>query len=123
MATYTFKNAELQGILKVTLASKKFRIPYEGEKLQSEPTIWIVKDAGVYLCPSVPGLKYPLPKEHLCYAVGKGPNTHTGGDDYIEEIPMNDPKLIRGLQTGSDLIIKMTSKSMSMGFSIPKQKV
>lgn len=108
-----FKGSDLVEILKVTKAAKKFRIPYEGNKTSNKPTLWLVKDAGIYIVASTPGLKYPLEKNMIAYAKGHGKDTHTGGDDYIEEIPLQ-PTLFQALERGDDLIITMTETSMKI---------
>lgn len=109
-----FKGSDLTEILRVTKAAKNFLIPYEGGKTQDKPTIWLVKDAGIYLVPAVVGLEFPLSKDMIAYAKGHGKDTHTGGDDYIEEIPIHTPLLMRDLEAGYDLIINITETSMKI---------
>lgn len=110
----TFKNAELQGILEITKKGEKFFIPHNAMKTQTKPTIWLVKDSGIYLMPSASDRPQPLGDKNLCYAQGYGKNAHVSGDDFVEEIPFDD-KLRKFMEDGYDLIINLTANSMSIG--------
>lgn len=114
MRTFTFHNAGLQGILKYTQENTLFRIPYEGEEATPKPTMWLVKDQGVYLMTSVKLNAKQIEKmDHVCYAYKHGPNTRIAGDDFIEEIEF-DQELQKAVQDGYDLILKVTPKSITV---------
>lgn len=106
--TFKFNNADIKEIVKISAEAKAFRIPYEGEKTQTDPTLWIVADAGVYLCPSLPGLKYPLEKKHIAYADGCGPNTRRRLGDGVYDFPLT-AQLTMDILSGGDLEVTISN--------------
>lgn len=115
-----FKASTLQPLLEVTAKAKTFRIPYEGDKTGNKPTLWLVKDAGIYLMPSTKeNLTFPLDKKFIAYANGNGPTTFKGGDDYVETVPF-DEDLQKFVRDGYDMFINITARNMSIGFIKPQ---
>lgn len=100
----TFKNFDLRKIAELTKASTAFRIPYEGEKTQPKPTMFLCADAGIYICPSVSGLSYPLGTDMIAYAVNNGPTTTPKMEDGIYEVVFSE-QIQAIIEAGHDLVI------------------
>ena len=143
MTTLIFENRKLQGILRITQQARTFRTIYTeaikayekdtkrkynnkvsldeyGEQLN--PTLWLVKDEGIYLMTSAKLNEFPIDKSHLCHAKGFEPDTpdwfdrckdSLGGEDFIESIEFND-ELKNGIVNGADIYITITTKNFAI---------
>lgn len=137
MATLVFKNSQLQSLLQLTRQATFFRASFSdsihayeqdtglsfefGKDLSNykqinHPTLWLVKDTGIYLMTSAQLDPIPADKSHVCYAEGYRPTDANlnekcreavGGDDFVETIPFNN-ELQRGILRGADICIEVT---------------
>lgn len=81
-----------------------------------EPTLWLVKDKGIYLMPSDDGKTTPA------YAVGYNPEKNgdvydrcraaVGSDDFCESFPLKEVSRI--IASGSDLIIRFDENTLEV---------
>lgn len=85
---FTFQIKDVLPLLDHTEAAKKHRPLYGGDDT-AVPGLWLVHDAGVYLMSNGdPGLMKdpsdPKSMHQVVYAMGFGPETYLGGDDFGE---------------------------------------
>lgn len=148
METLIFKNKRLKGILKISDQTTEFKATYDeavrtyesdtGRKykddeslepyfLRNTATLWLVKDAGIYLMTSANLDKYPADKSHICYAEGFEPDAPdcfekcqaaVGGDDFVESFRLTDA-LRRAIKIGADIHINITDKEYTIQLSFP----
>lgn len=143
MAILKFKNDGLTAILRISEQASIFRATYE-EAVQAyekntsrsydgnanldkyfqtvKPSIWLVKDEGIYLMSSAVVKESATEKPHLCYAEGYDPgqpdcwekcNAAVGGDDFVQAIPVTEP-MKRGIRMGADLEIKFSTRTIEV---------
>jgi hypothetical protein len=143
MATLIFKNEKLQRVLRMTETATKFRTTFaeavkayekttgqayiDGINLamhstSQKPTLWLVKDRGIYLMASAI-IKHPTKDQsHVCYAEGFEPSTPNcfdkcrsavGGDDFVEVIEFTN-QLKDGIKNGADVHIKITKTHLAI---------
>ncbi|SIO53911.1 DUF3085 domain-containing protein [Chitinophaga niabensis] len=150
MATLVFKNSNLKEILNVIKEATVFRaslsekiIAYEENSgkeydfdpkidlelysTHNRPTVWLVKDRGIYIMSSAlvdEACKKDIP---VCYAEGFHPNNKNcyekcraamGGDDFVESIPF-EQDLQEGISQGADLYIKVTTQHIDIILKYP----
>lgn len=143
MTTLIFKNKKLKGILQLTEQATTFRASFDESVNAYEkdtgitytinadlskycehhhPTIWLVKDEGIYLMTSAKLEKFPSDNSHICYAEGFSPETPgywekcqtaVGGDDFVESFRFNN-NLRRGIKNGADILIKFGAESFTV---------
>lgn len=86
------------------------------------PTLWLVKDSGIYLMTPAKLEKIPEDGSHVCYAEGFEPDAPdswercraaVGGDDFAESFPITD-ELRRGIKNGANIHIQMTAESFTI---------
>jgi len=87
---FTFKIAEMMPLLRHTLKCRKHRKLY-GVKDTDVPGLWLVHDEGVYLMSNGEPIlrikdKREKDRQQVVYALGWGPETRLGGDDFVELI-------------------------------------
>lgn len=84
---FTFKINEVLPLLRHSLKSQKHEKLY-GMKDTDKAGLFVVHDAGVYaMSNGQPGLMKAGKKQHVvAYAVGWGPDSYLGGDDWAELI-------------------------------------
>lgn len=140
MTTLIFKNKKLQGLLNITEQATVFRASYS-EAIEAyekdtnrsydyeanldkyyehnSPTLWLVKDEGIYLMASAKLKEYPNDNSHICYAEGFEPNNPgcwdlcraaVGGDDFVESFKFSE-QLKKGIKQGADIHISITTKN------------
>lgn len=148
MLTLIFKNSKLQGILRITQQSKTFIASF-GEAVKAyekntkkrykhninidnyyehtTPTIWLVKDAGIYLMTSAKMDSHPQDFSHVCYAEGFNPESPNcwekcraavGGDDFVESFKF-DNQLKKALEEGADIHIRINKTSFTVNLVYP----
>lgn len=143
MTTLIFKNEKLQGILKLTEAATNFAATFSetvaayekgtGEKYDFQqnlekyavhniPTLWLVKDEGIYLMSPAKTDRPKGDKSHICYAEGFEPSlpnsfdkcrTAVGGDDFVESFEFTDA-LQSGIKRGADIQIDISEQSFTV---------
>ena len=119
MTTLTFKsNKTLKSLARETLFSLEFKTAFQ-DKTTKERSFWLVKDDGIYVmnCYVKDGEREKV--KHVVHASGFNPKTNenvwedsrdaVGGDDFAENIPLDNSQLNR-LRDGGNLTIKLTSK-------------
>lgn len=151
MTTLIFKNQRLKEILKISEQATVFKATYEeavkayesdaGQKYQegqnlapyflsNVPTLWLVKDTGIYLMTSAKLESYPDDESHLCYAEGFEPDAPesyekckgaVGGDDFSESFKFTDA-LKRGIKLGADIHISINPTEYTIQLSFPSNK-
>ncbi len=152
MIRLTFKNANLQGILNYTKNATLFNVglseaitAYEaktGKKydyvepipeeftITDKPTLYFVKDSGIYLMTAAKLKEIPADKSHVAYAKGYSPDDEdcwekcknaVGGDDFAETISFS-PQMQQAVTDGSDLVLKVTEKSIAVEYKVKKIK-
>lgn len=134
MTTLIFKNKKLKGILKITQLAmfqeaisayekntgKKYSDSVNLNKYyeQTNPTLLLVKDEGIYLMASAKLKEIPKDNSHVCYAEGFEPDTPNswekcrravGGDDFVEEFAFSG-QLQKGVMNGGDIQINICSE-------------
>jgi len=118
MTTLTFNsNKTLKSLARETLFSLEFKTAYQ-DKTTKERSFWLVKDDGIYVmnCYVKDGEREKV--KHVVHASGFNPKTNenvwedsrdaVGGDDFAENIPLDNSQLNR-LRDGGNLTIKLTS--------------
>ncbi len=144
-----FKNAQLKKVIEHTITATQWKVglaeaiaawqkatgkDWQGEDIpdqyytSEEPTIFFVKDSGIYL---MTGAKLPeLPKDgsHVCYATGYEPSAKNswekcrdavGGDDFAETLTLS-AKLKADILAGDDVVIKVTEDKITVSVVTPK---
>jgi hypothetical protein len=119
MTTLTFNsNKTLKSLARETLFSLEFKTAYQ-DKTTKERSFWLVKDDGIYVmnCYVKDGEREKV--KHVVHASGFNPKTNenvwedsrdaVGGDDFAENIPLDNSQLNR-LRDGGNLTIKLTSE-------------
>ena len=119
MTTLTFKsNKTLKSLARETLFSLEFKTAFQ-DKTTKERSFWLVKDDGIYVmnCYVKDGEREKV--KHVVHASGFNPKTNenvwedsrdaVGGDDFAENIPLDNSQLNR-LRDGGNLTIKLTSE-------------
>jgi len=119
MTTLTFKsNKTLKSLARETLFSLEFKTAYQ-DKTTKERSFWLVKDDGIYVmnCYVKDGEREKV--KHVVHASGFNPKTNenvwedsrdaVGGDDFAENIPLDNSQLNR-LRDGGNLTVKFTSE-------------
>lgn len=149
MANLTFKNAQLKKLLqhsktatawKVGLAEAiaawekangkewnyNTEIPQEFYR-SSTPTLFFVKDRGIYLMTGAVMEPWPTDNSHVCYATGYEPTAKNswekcraavGGDDFAETLQLSD-KLQADIEAGADIILKVTAAQIRLSVVLP----
>jgi hypothetical protein len=143
MATLIFKNKKLQGIFRMTETATTFRTTFseavtayehttgqvyaDGVNLSKyntsqKPSLWLVKDRGIYLMASAI-IKHPAKDQsHVCYAEGFEPSvpncfdkcrSAVGGDDFVEVTDFTD-QLKDGIKNGADVQIEITKTHLTI---------
>ncbi len=148
MTTLIFKNKKLQGILRITEQATSFNASfsesveaYEKEtgtkyKIDADlskfgehhkPTLWLVKDQGIYLMTSAKLEKLPDDYSHVCYAEGFEPDAPgwwekcraaVGGDDFVESFHFTS-EIKEGIMAGADIQIKIGPAKLIVGLLYP----
>jgi hypothetical protein len=143
MATLIFKNEKLQRILRMTETATKFRTSFaeavkvyekttgqaykDGVNLSmyntsQKPTLWLVKDRGIYLMASAIIKQPTKDQSHVCYAEGFEPSipncfdrcrSAVGGDDFVEVIEFTD-QLKDGIKNGAEVQIEITKTHLAI---------
>src|SRR5688572_13760922 len=120
MTTLIFKNKNLRSVLKISEQASEFRCTFQeavnayesktGKKytaginlnpylIRTSPTLWLVKDTGIYIMTPAKLEKMPEDDSHLCYADGFEPTDADcfdkatavlGGDDFVESFEFED---------------------------------
>ena len=119
MTTLTFKsNKTLKSLARETLFSLEFKTAFQ-DKTTKERSFWLVKDDGIYVmnCYVKDGEREKV--KHVVHASGFNPKTNenvwedsrdaVGGDDFAENIPLDNSQLNR-LRDGGNLTVKFTSE-------------
>ena len=119
MTTLTFNsNKTLKSLARETLFSLEFKTAFQ-DKTTKERSFWLVKDDGIYVmnCYVKDGEREKV--KHVVHASGFNPKTNenvwedsrdaVGGDDFAENIPLDNSQLNR-LRDGGNLTIKLTSE-------------
>ena len=115
MTTLTFNsNKTLKSLARETLFSLEFKTAYQ-DKTTKERSFWLVKDDGIYVmnCYVKDGEREKV--KHVVHASGFNPKTNenvwedsrdaVGGDDFAENIPLDNSQLNR-LRDGGNLTVK-----------------
>ena len=145
MATLIFKSQKLQRIVTLTQEAKYFTASFTeqieayekeiGKKYDFDkqpdltkygkhqnPTIWLVKDEGIYLMAAGAEYRIPKDKSHICYAEGYEPHVPgswdkcraaVGGDDFCDTLPFGKD-LQEGVLLGADIHIKVTPTAFTI---------
>jgi hypothetical protein len=144
MATFIFKNEKLRSILKISEQATEFRATFEeaykayevktGRKYKdgidlnpfyklTTPTLWLVRDTGVYLMTSA--FLDPIPEDniHQCFAESFAPTDPDWFDksamalgtqeDFVESFEFTDA-LKKGIRLGADIHIHITKTEYSV---------
>jgi len=123
MTTLTFNsNKTLKSLARETLFSLEFKTAYQ-DKTTKERSFWLVKDDGIYVmnCYVKDGEREKV--KHVVHASGFNPKTNenvwedsrdaVGGDDFAENIPLDNSQLNR-LRDGGNLTVKVTKESLEV---------
>ena len=123
MTTLTFKsNKTLKSLARETLFSLEFKTAFQ-DKTTKERSFWLVKDDGIYVmnCYVKDGEREKV--KHVVHASGFNPKTNenvwedsrdaVGGDDFAENIPLDNSQLNR-LRDGGNLTVKVTKESLEV---------
>jgi len=150
MAILIFKNEKLRSILKITEQATEFKATFEeavkayesktGKKYKpgislspyyshNSPTLWLVKDTGIYLMTPAKFEKFIGEGRHLCFAEGFAPNESdlfekaqaaVGGDDFIESFEFTDA-MKRAIRLGADIQINLTEENYTVELIMPEK--
>lgn len=145
MATLIFSNKGLQSVLQLTLQATVYQaslvqaiqayekdtgLAYQFDKnidltpyqFVKHPTLWLVKDQGIYLMTSAQLETIPADESHICYAEGFSPNDPdwyekcreaVGADDFSETIPFDQP-IQRAIRQGAGISIEVTAENLTI---------
>jgi hypothetical protein len=146
MSLLIFKNKKLQEILRITETANTFRTTFaeainayeiqSGKSYQysqdidlhnygeqNTPTIWLVKDWGIYLMTSAK-TEFPKDTNHVCYAEGYEPDAPdsyercrdaAGGNDFVQSIPFPED-MQQCLREGADIEIEISAETFEIMF-------
>tara|TARA_R110002020_G_scaffold79165_7_gene198687 strand:- start:1450 stop:1788 length:339 start_codon:yes stop_codon:yes gene_type:complete len=109
---FEFKSTEtLKDIVKISLKGERF-YPYSPSEVTTEEGIWLVKDEGVYVMPSI----QIEGKPPVVYAEGFGADCeYIGGDDYAEFVSLSAGQIERLLVKNASLLIQLTDTEIKVG--------
>lgn len=130
MGVCKFKTEDLKRVIKHTLQSKEWSMPWSQE--EPKPAILFVHDQGIYcMSNGIPRDVVDEKSNYCVYAKGCDPRTDedfydeahylVGGDDFVEIFPVTESTLQRCDQF-SEVEIKVTARQISMTFKKPRLK-
>jgi len=105
-------DSKLKEIISTSLKGKRF-YPYTNMKEEAkERGIWLVKDAGVYVMPSVKTEGKPP----VVYAEGFGPDCeYLGGDDFVEFVELSPEQVFKVCVKGASIHVLLTDTQIEVG--------
>ena len=108
---FEFKSdLKLKKIISTSLKGKRF-YPYTKEEA-TERGIWLVKDEGVYVMPSVKIEGKPP----VVYAEGFGPDCeYIGGDDFVEFVELSAAQVSKLFSKDASLHVLLTETKIEVG--------
>ena len=99
---YTFSGPAMKRLAASTLEATAFQEPYSNETVQAK-SVWIVKDAGVYLFPAYT----PKPVNETVFCTEELELYDFKGDDYIVMLPIDDHWLKELARGAADLRVRL----------------
>ena len=103
-------DSKLKEIINTSLKGKRF-YPYTEEEAK-EKGIWLVKDEGVYVMPSVKIEGKPP----VVYAEGFGPDCeYTGGDDFVEFVELSPEQVSKVFSKRASIHVLLTDTQIKVG--------
>jgi hypothetical protein len=150
MITLIFKNEKLLSVLRISEQASEFRCTfpeavkaYESETrkkytaginlnpyiIRTSPTLWLVKDTGVYLMTPAKLDKMPEDDSHLCFAIGFAPTDEDwfdksaavlGGEDFVESFEFTDG-VKKAIRLGCDMHIKISESEYIVEMVVPEK--
>lgn len=150
MMTLIFKNEQLRSVLKISEQASEFRCTFQeavkayesktskkytaGINLnpylfRTSPTLWLVKDTGIYIMTPAKLEKMPEDNSHLCYANGFAPTDDDcfdkaaaalGGEDFVESFEFEDAYK-KAIRLGCDIHIKISESEYIIEMVVPEK--
>lgn len=96
--------------------------------ISKRPTLFFVKDSGIYLMAGAKMAEFPKDMSHVCYAAGYEPTAKNswekcrkavGGDDFVETIILS-ANIQNSILAGGNIIIDITEEKFSLTVSMPR---
>lgn len=130
MAKLTFKNSRVRRCVEHASNSKSFRNAYEQKA--TGPSLWLVKDDGIYVMSNGFPADAEGERNYVVYAEGFDPRSNpnvwedcrdaVGGDDFCEVIPLYSLLLEDILRHKADLLITVSTSELRVGVLFPSEE-